>query len=139
MHHSLPREPAVSSSSLAKPQRCILTLDPALVVERLILRRLAELTRKRGQDWLRSLMGQGFLAEGRWLRNEQPGCGDVTGTREPAVPATSFASWLESRRPMSGGSSVPTQQAIAVPDTGQRPLSGSKPFAHLRAVIGGAA
>ena len=46
----------MSVTELVDPKRLSLTLDPGLVLERLILQRLSGLTRKRGQDWLRSLL-----------------------------------------------------------------------------------
>ena len=51
---------------ISASQRFSLTLDPGLVLERMILSRLTGLKRKCGQDWLRSLLVQGFLAEGQW-------------------------------------------------------------------------
>ncbi len=63
----------MSVTELTEPKRLNLTLDPGLVLERLILQRLSGLKRKRGQDWLRSLLVQGFLAEGRWIRSDMRG------------------------------------------------------------------
>ena len=66
----------MSVTELTEPKRLNLTLDPGLVLERLILQRFSGLKRKRGQDWLRSLLVQGFLAEGRWVSRDiagQPG------------------------------------------------------------------
>jgi hypothetical protein len=40
-------------SEISPPKRLNITLDPGLVLERLILRRLVALQGKRGQDWLR--------------------------------------------------------------------------------------
>ena len=86
---------AMSVSELTDPKRLSLTLDPGLVLERLILQRLSGLKRKRGQDWLRSLLVQGFLAEGRWIRSDVHGTMTKTRVpRETTVPATPFASWL---------------------------------------------
>ena len=68
---------------ISASQRFSLTLDPGLVLERMILSRLSELKRKRGQDWLRSLLVQGFLVEGQWLRRERQ------SDRDGAAPARS--------------------------------------------------
>ena len=84
----------MSVSEITEPQRLSLTLDPGLVLERLILRRLSGLKRKRGQDWLRSLLVQGFLAEGQWIRSECPRDSEprlVAGTQDPDVTLRELA------------------------------------------------
>ena len=43
-------------------------LDAGMLVEALILERLNALPKRRHQDWIRSLLVQGFLAESRVLR-----------------------------------------------------------------------
>ena len=127
----------MSKSELTDPKRISLTLDPSLVLERLILQRLSGLKRKRGQDWLRSLLAHGFLIEGRWIRS------DIHGTREKnlvpretALPVTPFASWLRSAKLMDRLDTEPEKatatMAVVTPNTGLE----SKPFAHLRKVIG---
>lgn len=127
---------AVSVSELSAPKRLSIALDPGLVLERLILRRLADLPRKRGQDWLRSLLVLGFLAEGRWLRPVASG-GD--SGREPhasAIPATPFARWLERAHANGRTDHEPALHFVAASMT-PPPANGSdKPFAHLRKVIG---
>ena len=85
----------MSASEITEPLRLSLTLDPGLVLERLILRRLSGLKRRRGQDWLRSLLVQGFLAEGQWIRSECPRDNDRASSQEPRIPTSPFASWLE--------------------------------------------
>jgi hypothetical protein len=130
---------AMSASEITEPQRLSLTLDPGLVLERLILRRLSGLKRKRAQDWLRALLVQGFLTEGQWIRSECPRASDRAVPQEPRIPTTAFASWLErahtpARRavepvvPIPTSASPVTAAIIAAAET--------KPFAHLRKVIG---
>lgn len=122
------------ASDFIEPQRFSVTLDPALVLERLILRRLSSLNRKRTQDWLRSLVTQGFVAEGQWLRRD--GSGRVERSdRTPPIPATAFADWLEHKR-----ISAPPVNSVT---TAPRPATNGhieravpKPFAQLRNVIG---
>ena len=63
---------AVSVSEVSPPKRLSITLDPGLVLERLILQRLDDLQRKRGQDWLRSLLVQGFLDTARNRTHPSP-------------------------------------------------------------------
>ena len=54
----------MSVSELTEPKRISLTLDPGLVLERLILQRLSGLKRKRGQDWLRVIARAGLSRRG---------------------------------------------------------------------------
>lgn len=126
----------MSVTELVDPKRLSLTLDPGLVLERLILQRLSGLTRKRGQDWLRSLLVQGFLAEGRWIRSDLRGDDTNKGPHETRVPATPFAGWLgqahSAKQP--DVESAPAAATAAVPSAIAR--TDTKPFAHLRKVIG---
>lgn len=110
------------------PKRVSVTLDPGLVLERLILRRFSALPRKRAQDWLRSLLAHGFLVEGRWLRDG--------AAAEPAVPATAFAGWLE--RTHGSKRARPDAEPALVEALSAEPAvhAGDKPFAHLRKVVG---
>jgi hypothetical protein len=126
----------VSVTELTEPKRLNLTLDPGLVLERLILQRFSRLKRKRGQDWLRSLLVQGFLAEGRWVSRDIPGNRAELVPRETTVPATPYASWLERAHPVNrpNAEMVPTAATAATPTPSASP--DAKPFAHLRRVIG---
>lgn len=131
----------MSASEITEPRRVCLTLDPGLVLERLILKRLSGRKAKRGQDWLRSLLAQGFLAEGQWVRRDGKREGEPSLPAASAIPTTAFASWLQrtpTSRPLPapaprGAESVPL--AIAEPPV--TPVAvNTKPFAHLRKVIG---
>lgn len=124
---------AVSVSELSAPKRLAITLDPGLVLERLILRRVSGLQRKRGHDWLRSLLVQGFLTEGRWLRSGEPGSGDERVHVTPAVPVTPYGRWLE-RSQANGKTEEVRPRSVEVPPPS--PRTSAKPFAHLRGVIG---
>jgi hypothetical protein len=128
---------AMSISELTDPKRISLTLDPSLVLERLILQRLSGLKRKRGQDWLRSLLVHGFLVEGQWVRSNRDGTREKNSVpRETTLPTTPFATWLERARPTDRSDAEPARAtamaAVVTPNTGLE----SKPFAHLRKVIG---
>ena len=127
---------AMSVSELTDPKRISLTLDPGLVLERLILQRFSVLKRKRGQDWLRALLVQGFLAEGQWIRSDKAGNNANLVPRETTVPATPFANWLGRAHPANriGFESAPAvDMAVTMtPTTSTEP----KPFAHLRKVVG---
>lgn len=129
----------MSASEITEPLRLSLTLDPGLVLERLILRRLSRLKRRRGQDWLRSLLVQGFLAEGQWIRSECPGDSDRASSQEPRIPMSPFANWLERthtpvRRAIDPATPTPTPASPVT--TATSPGAETKPFAHLRKVIG---
>jgi len=126
----------VSVTELTEPKRLNLTLDPGLVLERLILQRFSGLKRKRGQDWLRSLLVQGFLAEGRWVSRDIPGNRADLVPRETTVPTTPYANWLERAHPVNrpNAEMVPTAATAATPTPSASP--DAKPFAHLRRVIG---
>ena len=127
----------MSASEMTELRRISFTLDAGLVLERLILKRLSGLKRKRGHEWLRSLLVHGFLAEGQWLRTESNRSGEGAAPRACGIPPTPFARWLEraDRLPRR----VPDPTAASLPeDTGGagQGASGEKPFAHLRKVVG---
>jgi hypothetical protein len=125
----------MSAAEMTEPQRISFTLDPGLVLERLILKRLSGFKRKRGHDWLRSLVVQGFLAEGQWIRTESKGSGEGPAPQAPRVPITAFGGWLGSSERPVGQKPVKTA-ASQQERTGNAVTSGEKPFAHLRKVIG---
>ena len=114
-------------------QRITLRLDPGLVLERMILSRLSGRKRARGHAWLRSLLVQGFLAEGQWLRREGDRGGERAVRERSGIPPTDFACWLEGSKRSSERAPAPVTRVQATPAT--QP-AGAKPFAYLRKVIG---
>ena len=130
----------MSASQISAPQRFSLTLDPGLILERLILARLSGLKRKRAQDWLRALLVQGFLVEGQWLRSARHSSGERAAPADPPIPPTPFASWLRRATvyPLREAvpAQVPVRQSVAALETIAQSTTVSKPFAHLRKVIG---
>ena len=127
----------MSAAEMTEPQRISLTLDPGLVLERLILKRLYGFNRKRGRDWLRSLLVQGFLAEGQWMRTESGGSGEGVAPQASSVPTTAFAGWLERSRRPPGPTPAPAPTSVSPPEENDcATASSGKPFAHLRKVIG---
>jgi hypothetical protein len=120
---------ALPGSEMTEPQRISVVLDPALVLERLILKRWSGIQRARGQAWLRSLLVQGFLTEGQWLRNEVGAAAMLS-----ALPTTAFARWLG--RPKRAPKRAPEPVPARPPQTDSGAEQGIKPFAHLRKVIG---
>ena len=114
-------------------QRLTLSLDPTVVLEGLVLKRLEALSGRRRQDWLRSLLGYGYLAECRWLRRELPSPQVVIKNR-----SSSYAKWLTEVPAQSFdhthtyGKSTPQARVPPTVASG----GGSKVFSHLRAVVG---
>jgi hypothetical protein len=126
----------VSVSEFDRPKRLRVSLDPGIVLERAILRRLSGHKRKRAQDWLRSLLVQGFLAEGRWLRANEFDGERGHEHRARSVPATPFASWLERSHAKASRKHIRRLRADQGPIEPVKLCDGPKPFAHLRGVIG---
>ena len=109
-------------------------------------------TGKRGEAWLRGLVGLGFLAEGRWLRIEAPTCRCGLGTSRTRAPTNPYAQNLERTRGEKAARGLPApvtlvDSAAAIPaavdlsaDAGPVPEApgepGAKPLAHLARVIG---
>lgn len=126
----------MSASEITEPQRFSVRLDPSLVIERLILRRLSGLKRGRGQDWLRSLLVQGFLVEGQWIRSERErDCGHQS-VQEDTIPKSPFAHWLEHASAPARRAFEPTAPTPAPESLVTNVAADTKPFAHLRTVIG---
>jgi len=123
-----------------KGLRICLRLDPAMLVEALILKRLAALPKPRHPEWLRALLTQGFLTESRVLqalhRATRTHSGDERSPRPSRPRGQSFGDWLGRSTP--AGSPVPERTPLPeTPSTAPLPPNlGDKPFAHLRKVIG---
>ena len=119
-------------ATLTETQRVCVVLDPALVLERLVLQRLSGLTRKRSREWLRALLVQGFLVEARWLRT---GAGERATDAAPC-PTTPFAAWLEGAQRTPAPRAAPCAPPPPRRDAQVAAESVGKPFAHLRQIIG---
>jgi hypothetical protein len=128
-------------------QRFCIRLDPAMLLEGLLLERLERVPKARRQEWLRGLLVNGYLTEARTARNASvldQGHGvvsDFDRARAP-VPWSTFASW-RSRRcpPVSEPRADDLASKIEPPAVNiERPIDArpvrDKPFAHLRKVIG---
>jgi hypothetical protein len=122
-------------------QRLCIRLDPAMLLECVLLERLALVPKARRQEWLRGLLVQGYLREartGRGVRNDDELGRLGAGQAEKKVPAcaTAFAGRLTRPRPAMS-KTVPQggRPPQAVPTIPSKPMAG-KPFAHLRKVIG---
>lgn len=124
----------MSPSEPSRPKRLSITLDPSLVLERLILRRLADLPRMRRLDWLRALLAQGFLVESRLLRVGTP---DMPAAMLPGgtpKPEPRVAGWaLQSH---ASAAPLATSTHCAPVPRKSAESSARKPFAQLCRVIG---
>jgi hypothetical protein len=139
---SAPREPpaVTDQTPQSKGLRICLRLDPAMLVEALILKRLAALPKPRHPEWLRSLLTQGFLAESRVLqalhRATRTHSGDERSVRPSRPMGLSFGNWLGGAAGAGGspkGTVPPPQTSPSLPPV---PSPTDKPFAHLSKVIG---
>ncbi|MDZ7753264.1 MAG: hypothetical protein U5S82_16830 [Gammaproteobacteria bacterium] len=120
-------------------KRISVSLDPAILVEALIMAHLEALPKRRHPDWIRALLVQGFLAERRIAR-QLDGSASTGPDRErqtpqpPQSPRRGFvfsAGLGQAPKPRPSGDT----QAPMSPETPPRPATG-KPFAHLRKVVG---
>jgi hypothetical protein len=111
-----------------------------MLVEALILERLSILPKRRHQDWMRSLLVQGFLAESRVFRQLKGTAADYVNSecraQQPAGPGFNLAGWLgrtAQRKPPAGANH--SRQCESEPRAVAHNGMG-KPFAHLRKVVG---
>lgn len=115
-------------------------LDPGMVVESLILKRLDTLPKRRHPDWIRALLVQGFLAESRVVRQLGASASQsATGERRAKPSARwgfDFSDWgqrsTNATRVVSATPAVPTREAPHCVESG----GSDKPFAQLRKVVG---
>ena len=118
-------------------RRVSVRLDPGLLVEALILKRLNTVPKRRHPDWIRALLIQGFLAESRVVRqlkgtaSEHP----VAKRRVQPSPGSGFDFGEGFAR------SVKPQRVMRVnrrvsQEVHTSPVGAGKPFAHLRRVVG---
>ena len=106
-------------------QRVVLQLDPRIALEAIILNRWERIPKARQQEWLRSLLVQGFRSECLALQG-------VPEKREPR-PATAFTHWLVGGTQSPAAPKTETPVVHAGPPTTE---ATSKPFAALGKVIG---
>ena len=127
--------------TVSSVQRVCLRLDPAMLLEGLLLAQLSRIPKGRRQEWLRGLLVQGYLWEGRTHRGVQRNVkahsftGDQAEDKGP-VSAMVFAGWLTRPQPamprIAPEGTVAPRIAPIMPETHET----RKPFAHLRKVIG---
>ncbi len=115
-------------------QRITLQLDVAIVFEALILNRLRRLPKSRCEEWLRSLLVQGFRRECRAIRKTQRA--EQTGRN--ATPSQNIAthpcvSPAEHQSPMPQAKADPGTRSAAIK---AQHCGNTVSFAALRKVIG---
>ena len=106
-------------------QRILLQLDPRIALEAIILNQLERIPQARRQEWLRSLLVQGFRADCQMLR-EQPKASAPSRTH-------AFSNWLLREMP---GSVAQTEKPRETLNAIDKPSNNGKPFAALGKVIG---
>lgn len=121
-------------------QRFCIRLDPAMLLEGLLLERLERVPKARRQEWLRGLLVQGYLWEGRTSRGvqrteAQSFAGDQTENKEPAL-ATAFGGWLTRPQPPMSRVAPECSASLQARRITPEKQEIKKPFAHLRKVIG---
>lgn len=125
-------------------QRVCIRLDPAMLLEAVLIRRLALVPKARRQEWLRGLLVQGCLWETRAGRDALSTAEHRNSTPrgEASLPAprTDHAA-QPGPQPFSPRPAVEeriARQRVAPTGTSTAPKepTGVKPFAHLRKVIG---
>ena len=121
-------------------RRVSVRLDPGLLVEALILKRLNTVPKRRHPDWIRALLVQGFLAECRVVRqlagtaSEHP----VAKRRMQPSPGSGFDFSDGFARSANPKRVVRTNYYVSkeVPTNPVAAGDADKPFAHLRKVVG---
>jgi hypothetical protein len=132
-------------------QRVCVRLDPAMLLERLLLSRLSLIPKARRQEWLRRLLVGGYLAEQRTERaasglDTRESGASTPGSGRETAPWNAFARWTERRR-SDGHAAAAEPESEFVPALPQSPRNRTeepvrvrsdrdKPFSHLRRVIG---
>lgn len=122
-------------------QRLCIRLDPAMLLEGVLLERLALVPKARRQEWLRGLLVQGYLWEARTsrgVRSDDELGSWAAGQAQNKVPASATAFAGRLTRPRAAmPKTVPKggRPPGSKPMTPGKPMA-NKPFAHLRKVIG---
>lgn len=105
--------------------RTVVRLDSRIALEAILLNRYERVPQGRREEWLRGLLVQGFLSE----------CSAVQGVQErPHRARREFGDWL-----VQASSARPDTESPPPPARPGTPGAKGKPFAALRAVIGGTA
>ena len=122
-------------------QRLCVRLDPAMLLEGLLLERLSRVPKGRRQEWLRGLLVQGYLWEGRSSRDvphdtKAPSPAGYQAENQRAASAMAFAGWPTRQRPYPPQVLTNADLLRQTERTTAGTPTAPKPFAHLRKVIG---
>ena len=112
-------------------------LDPGLLVEALILKRLNTVPKRRHPDWIRALLIQGFLAECRVVRQLKGTAAQhpIAKRRVPPLPMSGFTFGDGFARSVNPQRVMRVNRRVSQ-EVHTSPLGADKPFAHLRKVVG---
>ena len=121
-------------------RRVTVHLDPGMLIEALILKRLNTVPKRRHPDWIRTLLIQGFLAECRVVRRLNGIAPEHLVAQRRVQPSPGSGFDFGDR---SAGSAHPKrvaranrQQSNQAPPSHVAAGGVDKPFAHLRKVVG---
>ena len=133
-------------------QRVCVRLDPAMLLERLLLTRLSLIPKSRRQEWLRGLLVNGYLAEQRTERAatdlDAVERGESTrGRGRETAPWNSLSGWIGRRCGSDRHAAEVRPESETIPAVAESPAVSAegpirvgstrdKPFSHLRKVIG---
>jgi len=121
-------------------RRVTVRLDPGLLVEALILKRLNTVPKRRHPDWIRALLVQGFLAECRVVRQLAGTASEnaFAKRRMPPSPGSGFDFGDGFARSANPQRIVRTNRDVSNQAPPRPVVAGGadKPFAHLRKVVG---
>jgi len=121
-------------------RRITVRLDPGLLVEALILKRLNTVPKRRHPDWIRALLIQGFLAECRVVRQLKGTAAQhpIAKRRVQASPGLGFDFGEGFARSANAKRDIGVNRHVANKFPASPVAAGGvdKPFAHLRKIVG---
>ena len=128
------------TQTAAAGQRVSVQLDPGMLVEDLILQRFQSLSKRRQPEWIRSLLVRGFLSESR-LDRQLKGAASQTQVVSGRVKQSrgsgfDFRDWTGRSAKLKPVASVIPDVPEADPPRCVQQINSTKPFAHLRKVVG---
>ena len=128
------------TQTAAAGQRVSVQLDPGMLVEDLILQRFQSLSKRRQPEWIRSLLVQGFLSESRLDRQLKGAASQIhaVSDRMPHSPGSGFdfRDWTGRSVKLKPVASFTAEVSKEDPPCCVQQINSTKPFAHLRKVVG---
>ena len=118
-------------------RRVSVRLDPGLLVEALILKRLNTVPKRRHPDWIRALLVQGFLAECRVVQQLKGTAAQhpIAKRRVQPSPGSGFDFGEGFARSVNPQRVMRVNRRVSQ-EVHTSPVGADKPFAHLRRVVG---